>query len=300
VKSSLHESPQTLADVPNLSRPNQSRRGEARGGSGRGETVPAGSIGPMLRAFADGRLFGDVLGERPVGIVGLHGWRRDRHDLEPALRGLDAVVVDLPGFGSSPEPPEAWGAREYAALLNESLPEIASGPVLAVGHSFGGRVAVCAAAAQPDLYSGLVLTGVPLIRSGAATKPPLKLRAARRAHKLGLLKAGTVDRLREQLGSDDYRNAQGVMRGVLVRTVNESYHDELAALRCPVRLVWGADDTAAPVRVAQAALACLHDGALEVLDGVGHDLPLQAADRLRAIVEGFPASPALGLSPESR
>ncbi len=117
-----------------------------------------------------------------------------------------------------------------------------------------------------------------------------------------------MDRLREKLGSDDYRAARGVMRGVLVRLVNESYETELAALRCPVRLVWGADDTAAPVRLAEAALPLLHDGGLEVVPGVGHDLPLLQADRLRAIVEGFPASPTggptasptVGISPEPR
>ena len=119
-------------------------------------------------------------------------------------------------------------------------------------------------------------------------------------HALGLIPAGPVDRLREKLGSDDYRTAQGVMRGVLVRVVNESYEDELAALRCPVRLVWGADDTVAPLRVAQAALPLLRDGVLDVVPGVGHDLPMAEAVRLRAVVEGFPADPALGLSPETR
>jgi pimeloyl-ACP methyl ester carboxylesterase len=254
----------------------------------------------MLRVFANGRLFGEVLGEGPPDVLGLHGWRRDRHDLEPALRGLDAVVVDLPGFGASPEPPEAWGTREYAALLVEALPEITDHPVVAVGHSFGGRVAVCAAAARPDLFAGLVLTGVPLIRAAGAGKPPLKLRLARRAHSSHLIGSGPVDRMRERLGSDDYRAAHGVMRGVLVRVVNESYEDELAALRCPVRLVWGADDTTAPVRVARAALSLLRDGTFEVFDGVGHDLPLVAAERLRAVVADFPADPALGLSPEAR
>jgi pimeloyl-ACP methyl ester carboxylesterase len=145
-----------------------------------------------------------------------------------------------------------------------------------------------------------VLSGVPLIRSGATKKPPLSLRVARRAHKFGLLGSGPVDRLREKHGSDDYRAAQGVMRGVLVRLVNESYEEELAAVQCPVRLVWGADDTTAPVRVAQAALPLLRDGALEIFSGVGHDLPLLEADRLRAVVQGFPARPALGLSPETR
>src|SRR5215510_4166390 len=118
----------------------------------------------MLRAFADGQLFGEVLGELPARVIGLHGWRRDRHDLEPVLRGLDAVSLDMPGFGASPIPPAVWGAHDYATLLNDALPEISSRPVILVAHSFGGRVAVCAAGARPDLYAGLVLTGVPLLR----------------------------------------------------------------------------------------------------------------------------------------
>jgi len=85
-------------------------------------------------------------------------------------------AVSMPSWSTCPVrcvpgAAEAWGAREYAALLNETLPEMTDRPVLAVGHSFGGRVAVCAAAARPDLFSGLVLTGVPLIRPGGAAKP---------------------------------------------------------------------------------------------------------------------------------
>jgi pimeloyl-ACP methyl ester carboxylesterase len=241
----------------------------------------------MLRAFADGQLFGEVLGELPARVIGLHGWRRDRHDLEPVLRGLDAVSLDLPGFGASPIPPAAWGAQDYSDLVNAALPDIASQPVIAVAHSFGGRVAVCAAAARPDLYAGLVLTGVPLLRRTGAVKVPRQLRIARRLHKWHLVSAARVEELREKFGSDDYKNATGVMRDVFVRLVNESYDAELAQLTCPVRMVWGADDTAAPAAMAAEARARCKDATLDVLPGVGHEVPRQATERLRATVDAL-------------
>ena len=47
------------------------------------------------------------------------------------------------------------------------------------------------------------------------------------------------------------------MRDVFVRTVNETYEDELREITCPVELVWGSDDTAAPVAVAERAAELL-------------------------------------------
>jgi len=241
----------------------------------------------MLRAFADGQLFGEVLGELPARVVGLHGWRRDRHDLEPVLRGLDAVSLDLPGFGASPIPPAAWGSHDYASLLNDALPEVAGRPVVVVAHSFGGRVAVCAAAARPDLYAGLVLTGVPLLRRAGAVKVPRQLRIARRLHRWHLIRAERVEELRERYGSDDYKQATGVMRDIFVRLVNESYEAELAQLECPVRMVWGTDDTAAPLAMAETARTLCKDATLEALHGVGHDVPRHATDRLRTTVDAL-------------
>ena len=56
-----------------------------------------------------------------------------------------------------------------------------------------------------------------------------------------------MEALRRRRGSDDYRNATGVMRDVLVIAVNEDYEDLLPRITCPVELVWGDDDTAAPL-----------------------------------------------------
>ena len=246
----------------------------------------------MLKSFADGALFGETIGSGAPRVLALHGWRRDRSDFRRALDGLDALTLDLPGFGASPPPSEAWGAAGYAAALAPVLESFDAPPVV-LGHSFGGRVAVHLAASTPDRVGALVLTGVPLLRPAAADgaasagrKAPLAFRVARSLHRRGLFPDERMEALRRRHGSADYRAASGVMRDVLVRVVNETYEEQLRAVRCPVELVWGDDDTAAPLDVAERAAAMLGDRAtLTVLPGAGHLTPSTAPDALRMAAE---------------
>jgi pimeloyl-ACP methyl ester carboxylesterase len=236
----------------------------------------------VIRAFADGRLFGEQYGSGPPWLVALHGWRRTHADFDSALRGLDAVAFDLPGFGATPPPPEPWGSPEYAALVAAAITE----PVVVLGHSLGGRVAVHLAAARPDLVRALILTGAPLIRLGdATTRPAFRYRFGRALNKRGLLSDERMEQLRQRYGSEDYRLAEGVMRDVHVRLVNESYDHALEAVHCPVELVWGDDDTAAPLSVARELAARLPDANLVVCEGAGHLTPSTVPDALRAAAE---------------
>src|SRR4051812_37958395 len=133
-----------------------------------------------LRTFAGGALFANETTPGERGVVALHGWGRDRHDLERAVGTGPALLFDLPGFGTSPPPPEVWGAAAYATAIAGALDDAYKGePAVVLGHSFGGRVGVCLAAQRPDLVAGLVLTGVPLLRLDPASKPPLGYRIMR-------------------------------------------------------------------------------------------------------------------------
>jgi pimeloyl-ACP methyl ester carboxylesterase len=89
-----------------------------------------------------------------------------------------------------------------------------------------------------------------------------------------LVSDGVMEAARQRHGSADYRAAQGVMRQVLVRSVSETYGEQLSAVQCPVHLVWGADDTAAPLEMAERAVARVALGDLAVFPGVGHMTPL--------------------------
>ena len=244
----------------------------------------------MLQAAASGQVFVERSGDSPPEVVGLHGWGRSRTDLLAALGGFAYASLDLPGFGHSPEPAPGYGSREYAALCAEVLTELTPEPCVVVGHSFGGRVAVCLAAEHPELVRGLVLTGVPLLRRGTAGKPALRYRVGRSLHGHGLLSDQRMEALRQKFGSADYRAASPVMRTVLVKVVAESYEDQLGRLQCPTTLVWGAHDTAAPLAVAEAAVAMTPHAELQVVDDADHDLPLTHPDAIasacRALLAG--------------
>ncbi|TQL47571.1 pimeloyl-ACP methyl ester carboxylesterase [Homoserinimonas aerilata] len=200
--------------------------------------------------------------------MALHGWARSGADFSRVVDGLDAVAIHLPGFGITPEPTEAWGSEDYADDLADALAGLP--PVIVVGHSFGGRVAVRLAAKHPELVRGLVLTGVPLLRLAAAPKASASYRAVRWLAKRGLVSPKALEAQRQKHGSADYKAARGVMRDVLVKAVSENYNDDLARIACPVRMVWGENDTAAPADAGLAASRLLADASFRTVPGAGH------------------------------
>jgi pimeloyl-ACP methyl ester carboxylesterase len=234
----------------------------------------------LLTSLADGTLLAEKSGSTPPRVVALHGWARSGTDFSRIVDGLDAVSIHLPGFGITAEPPVAWGSEDYAESLAAAIEPF--GPVVVVGHSFGGRVAVRLAARRPDLVSGLVLTGVPLKRLGSAPAPALWFRILRSLARSGLVSKKAMEKQREKRGSEDYRNARGVMRDVLVRSVNENYDSDLARITAPTRMVWGENDTAAPADAGLAASKLISGSKFRVVPGAGHLLE----DGLEAEVRG--------------
>lgn len=236
----------------------------------------------MLESFCGGRLFAERVGTGPVEVIGLHGWARTRADLVRALPGVSLLAFDLPGFGTSPDPPGAWSSADYAELLAEALSGL-DRPQVLVGHSFGGRIAVRLAASRPEAVSGLVLAGVPLFRrEGARSAPARRFRIARWGHRHGLVSEARMEKLRNRFGSEDYRQARGVMRAVLVQAVSESYEEDLTRITCPLELVWGANDTVTPLEFALRAAELMPDAHLEVIEGGGHLSPVTTPGALRA------------------
>jgi pimeloyl-ACP methyl ester carboxylesterase len=241
----------------------------------------------VLRTFADGGLIGSSSGIARPDVLALHGWARTHRDFDgvvaaiegdgpadgPADPPLDAIALDLAGFGSAPAPPEPWGTPEYARAVALVMADMAPRIVI-VGHSFGGRVALHLAAGWPDRVHALVLTGVPLRPPETGRRPSRRFRLARRLHRAGLIGEGRMEAFRQRHGSADYRNAEGVMRQVLVKTLAERYDEALASIRCPVELVWGDDDADAPLEMARAASASLAHASWTVCAGAGHLTPL--------------------------
>jgi pimeloyl-ACP methyl ester carboxylesterase len=239
----------------------------------------------MLTSLADGQLLAEKSGNSPPRVVALHGWQRNGTDFATILEGLDAVAINLPGFGVTPEPPSVWGSEDYANLVAIALAEL--GPVIIVGHSFGGRVAVRLAARYPQLVKGIVLTGVPLVRLVPAPKASLGFRIVRSLARSGLVSQKALDRQRDKHGSPDYRAASGVMRGVLVRVISENYRDDLALVEAPVRMVWGENDTQAPADAGLAASKLIAKATFREVPGAEHLLEGDLAAAVREELLGL-------------
>jgi pimeloyl-ACP methyl ester carboxylesterase len=238
-----------------------------------------------LSSFADGSIFGTKHGDNPARVLALPGWGRTHSDFDEALRGLDAIALDLPGFGASPAPPEAGGSDMYAGLVAPVLRQCAH-PVVVVGHSFGGRVAAHLAVDHPEKITALVLAGVPLLhRSERRAAPAFKYRVGRALHRIGLLGEDRMGALRDKYGSADYRAAEGIIRDILVTTVNESYEDQLRQIQQHLELVWGSNDDAVPLEVAIRAEEMLSNARLTVVDNAGHHIPTDAPGTLREAIE---------------
>ena len=245
----------------------------------------------------------EVLGpsEGPALLL-LHGWGRSRRDMRPLAEGLAppfrAHLVDLPGHGASPDPPEPWGVPEHADVLNAYIHDSIPSTVTVVGHSNGGRVALYMAgdpASAPIERLALISpSGVAPERSWAqrlraalatALKAPVQtLPAPVRAPAEDWLRHSLVWRL---LGSADYNAEQGVMRDTFVRTVNHHLNGALRRVDVPTLLFWGTEDEAVSRRQMNVMASEIPDCGLVELEGAGHFGHLEQPDVVQAGLQHF-------------
>ncbi len=241
-----------------------------------------------VRSYLDGAVFTERRTSDDGGptVLAMHGWGRDRTDMVRFVGDRSALIPDLPGFGASPPPPDAWGAADYAHIVAAMLEADGAAPYVVVGHSFGGRVGAVLAAERPDLVAGVVFLGVPLVPLAPSGRPRFSYRAARVLHRWKLLPEASMERMRQRYGSADYKAAQGVMRGVLVRVVNEDYSEYLARINAPVAFCWGERDATVPVEVAtRAAALTRHVVEVDIVADAGHDVMFDAPERARAAID---------------
>ena len=187
----------------------------------------------------------------------LHGWGVSSELFTPILDALQAgrrlIVPDLPGFGATPEPPTPWSVHEYAAWCIALLDRLGIDRCDLIGHSNGGRIGIVIAATYPGRLERMVLAGSAGIRPRQTLRGFARVRsykALRMIERSGAVPAGVRDAARRRAdlrGSADYRAVSGVMRGTLVRIVNEDLRAMLPNLHLPVLLIWGDQDTETPI-----------------------------------------------------
>ncbi len=208
-----------------------------------------------------GRLATFGVGGQGPPVVFLHGWALSGHPYRAALtrllaRGLRVWAPALPGFGgTAPLPDGLDGLDGYAAWVDAFCMSVGiADPVVLMGHSFGGGVAIQTAHDHPGRVRGLVLInsiGGPAWRRDGAVIQSI---AQRPVWDWGLQFGHDVLPLRQlprvlplMLAAavpNALRNPRALWRAATVARYADltGELEELKARRVPVVVLWGERD----------------------------------------------------------
>ncbi|HLA12533.1 MAG TPA: alpha/beta fold hydrolase [Pyrinomonadaceae bacterium] len=260
------------------------------------------ALGGEARFFEwkHGRVFYKIGGQQHSGkpLVFVHGvgagassfmWRKNFDDLATDFR---VYTLDLLGFGLSDKPATApYSADLYVELISDFIRQVSGFPANVVASSMGGAYAIRVADEHSGLISALVLNG-PTLADKLHNRPGMAGAAF-----YGLLQSpvlGTsfynvmasersireyatrhlfydpkrvTDRLVANLYATSHQpGAQHVMAAFLAGYLNTDTRAAFSRLSQDVLLVWGKQDSTAPVEQGRALVAMNPRARLEVFD----------------------------------
>jgi len=210
-----------------------------------------------------------------------------------AQNDFEVYCLDLPCFGDEPCPNEIWGVEDYAKFACRKISDLNLIKPILLGHSFGGQIAVCLAAASPQLISRLILSGASAIRPKQTFKRIVfnsLAKTGKTLFSLPLLKNLTAPAqklLYKLADSPDYVSTGGIEREIFKKIIRQDLTEQLKKIKTPALVVWGSLDRYVPLSVGKKIAALIPGSHLEIIPGGRHGLHLQAPEKLYSIIKNF-------------
>lgn len=219
-------------------------------------------------------------------VLLLHGWGQNIEMMKKVGDGLKdnyrVTIMDLPGFGKSEEPKEAWTLEDYTEMIEEFVKKKELKDLTIVGHSFGGRIGTIYAS-RNKLYR-LVLLSSPMIKKKSGNS--LKQKVLKFMKKIPLINK-TEGFFKKRIGSTDYRNASDMMRKILVNTVNLDLIPYAKKINCPVIFIGGDSDPMVPMYEVETIEKSIADCGVIIYPGMDHYAYLEDLYRTINIIKSF-------------
>lgn len=209
-----------------------------------------------------------------------------------------AICIDMPGFGQSEEPKEAWDLNNYVDFVIELIESKGIKELDIIGHSNGGRIAIRLMNRSNINFTvrKIVLIG----SAGIVHKKSLKIKFKIRTYKIGKKILGckpvkiffpkAIEKFQSKAGSEDYRNSSPTLRQSMVKLINEDLQDELQNVNAPTLLIWGENDTATPIKDAEIMEKKIPDAGLVRCTGCSHYVFLERAGYVNTVIQAFLAN----------
>jgi pimeloyl-ACP methyl ester carboxylesterase len=241
-------------------------------------------------------------------VVFVHGFPFDSSMWEPQIRlsvaaGRRAVAPDLPGFGRSAVPRDrsAYSIDGYADLIAALVADLGLGPVVLVGLSMGGYIALAVARRHPSVLAGLVL---------ADTRPDTDTaegRQNRTDQQIKVEAAGDVAELVDPLlskilseSSPRHAEVRAFLSEMMRATAPAGWigaqeamkarrdqTDVLPSIAVPTLVMVGEADALVPLDVAETFAKSIPDADLVVIPEAGHVTNLENPEAFNAALTEF-------------
>lgn len=230
----------------------------------------------------------------------LHGWGGSSKSWEEVIDILSnkymVICPDLPGFGESDTPKEAWNINKYMYFVLDFLKAVHIEDFILLGHSFGGGLSTKITAENPRIVQKLILCNAAVVR--AKERLSLRQRIARRSAKImkpfvnnkfykEKLKPRLSPIVYKIAGSYDYFSANDIMKKTFKKIFAEDLRAYGTYIKKPTLVVWGENDKITPIEDAYAIKNIIDGAELNVVEGVGHAPHLKKPEELSQIIIQF-------------
>ncbi len=213
-----------------------------------------------------------------VDIIILHGWGSSKALMKQAfgehLEGFRHIYIDLPGFGGSTAP-VALKSEDYARIVELLLIEINGRKDIAVGHSFGGKIATLL---EPDLLVLLSSAGIVMPKSA---KVKMKIAFYK------LLKNVGLSKFRDYFVAEDAKKLSRQMYETFKNVVDEDFSEIFSSFPNKALLCWGDKDTATPLVAGEKMASLIKDSKFMVYEGEHYFFLHHAKDVAEEIERNF-------------
>lgn len=230
-------------------------------------------------------------------VVVLHGWGCNIDTVIPIVNILKnkykVYALDLPGFGKSQEPKDVFDSFDYARIVKTFLEKMEINKAVFIGHSFGGKLSIILGSKYPEYVEKIVLidsAGLIAIRGPKYYFKVYSFKSLRFIYKhlfFWIKDDKRLEKFYKKFGSDDYRNATGIMRRIFVKVVNENLRPILKDIKVPTLLIWGDKDDATPLYMGKIMEKEIKDSGLVILEGTGHYSYLEDYQKFTAVIKSF-------------
>lgn len=240
-----------------------------------------------------------ITGEGDETVVILQGWGTDLGVYDSVAGSINdkyrVIQFDLPGFGGSDEPKEAWNVDAFADFFCKFMQALNIKKATLIGHSYGGRIIIKLAARDniPFEIKNIVLIDSAGIMPKRSFKQKFNIRKYKVLKKIVNVKLiyalfpELIDDWRSRQGSADYRNASPIMRQCMVMAVNEDLTELLPYIKQDTLLIWGDKDTATPISDGRLMEERIKNSGLCVLEGCGHFSFLEKPVQFKSIMRSY-------------